>query len=110
MSSGLNRFQIGRDTWVVNTVWSGKPSKVMTDAEHGAAAPTSASDTTSAFKLLVILVFQLKFRHTRAPLAGISEEASDGCHDTGIPQRRSTLGETPQHCKRWSLPGKGITN
>jgi hypothetical protein len=43
-------------SWVVNTVWSGKPSKVMTDAEHGAAAPTSASDTTSAFKLLVILV------------------------------------------------------
>jgi hypothetical protein len=45
-------------SWVVNTVWSGKPSKVMTDAEHGAAAPTSASDTTSAFKLLVILVSQ----------------------------------------------------
>jgi hypothetical protein len=47
-------------SWVVNTVWSGKPSKVMTDAEHGAAAPTSASDTTSAFKLLVILVSQKK--------------------------------------------------
>jgi hypothetical protein len=41
---------------------------VMTDAEHGAAAPTSASDTTSAFKLLVILVSRKR---------GITGEDSD---------------------------------
>ncbi len=42
----------------------------------------------------------LKFRHTRVRPAGISVEASDDQHDDGIPQRRSALGQTSQHCKR----------